>query len=123
MEHDETLAASRTELAEDRTILANERTFAGWLRTSLASIAIGVGFHALFQKMSPPWVPRMIATFFLLLSVAIVVLAERRAAAVMARLQSHVVVTAEVMNLRALSTCVAIGAGALIFAIWTATFD
>lgn len=123
MQHEETSTASRTELAEDRTILANERTFAGWLRTSLASIAIGVGFHALFQKMSPAWVPRMIATFFLLLAIAIVVLAERRAAAVMQRLKSHVVIKAKAMNLRLLSTCVATGSAALILAIWTARFD
>src|SRR5687767_1548938 len=32
---------SRTDLAEDRTILANERTFAGWMRTALACVAIG----------------------------------------------------------------------------------
>ena len=45
---------SRTNLAEDRTILANERTFAGWMRTSLAAIAIGVGFNALFARLEPP---------------------------------------------------------------------
>ncbi len=44
---------SRTDLAEDRTILANERTFAGWMRTALACVAIGVGFHALFPKLEP----------------------------------------------------------------------
>ncbi|HEY9553776.1 DUF202 domain-containing protein [Allosphingosinicella sp.] len=40
-------------MAEDRTVLANERTFAGWVRTGLATIAIGLGFSALFRQMEP----------------------------------------------------------------------
>lgn len=111
-------AVSRTDLAEDRTVLANERTFAGWMRTSLASVAIGVGFHALFPAMSPSWVPRAIATAFLLLAVAIIVMAERRAAAVMDRLSAHVVVTVRPMNLRTLAGAIAVGALTLICAIW-----
>lgn len=109
---------TRNDLAEDRTILANERTFAGWTRTSLASVAIGVGFHALFATFTPPWVPRAIATLFLLLAIAIIVLAERRAASVLARLSTHVVTTAKPMNLKALTAAVAIGSLALILAIW-----
>jgi putative membrane protein len=109
---------SRTDLAEDRTILANERTFAGWVRTALACVAIGVGFQALFQKMSPPWVPRAIATAFLLLGIVLVVLAERRAAAVMKRLSTHVVETARAMNLRLFTAIISLGAAALIAAIW-----
>ena len=111
-------AVSRTDLAEDRTVLANERTFAGWMRTSLASVAIGVGFHALFPAMSPSWVPRAIATAFLLLAVAIIVMAERRVAAVMDRLSAHVVVTVRPMNLRTLAGAIAVGALTLICAIW-----
>ena len=114
---------SRTDLAEDRTILANERTFAGWMRTSLASVAIGVGFHALFPRMEPPWVPRVIATSFLLLAILVIVSAERRAAAVMDRLSAHVVVTARAMNLRIFATAVTLGASGLIAAIWLVRFD
>lgn len=109
------------DLAEDRTVLANERTFAGWMRTSLASVAIGVGFHALFPAMSPSWVPRAIATAFLLLAVAIIIMAERRAAAVMDRLSAHVVETVKPMNLRTLAGAIAAGAIALICAIWLAS--
>lgn len=113
-----THSPSRTDLAEDRTILANERTFAGWVRTALACVAIGVGFQALFQRMNPPWVPRAIATAFLLLGIVLVVLAERRAAAVMTRLSTHVVETAKAMNLRLFTAIIALGATALIAAIW-----
>lgn len=111
-------AASRTDLAEDRTILANERTFAGWMRTSLACVALGVGFHALFRTMQPDWLPRAIATAFLILSILVIVLAERRASAVTARLSSHVVETAQGINLRLFTTVVSLGAAALITAIW-----
>ena len=109
---------SRTALAEDRTILANERTFAGWMRTALASVALGVGFHALFPTMQPSWLPRAIASAFLLLAILVIVLAERRAAAVMRRLNAHVVVTARAVNLRLFAVAVSLGAAALIVAIW-----
>ena len=114
--------ASRHDLAEDRTILANERTFAGWMRTSLASVAIGVGFHALFQTMEPAWLPRAIATGFLILSIMIIVAAERRSVAVARRLSPHVVETARSMNLRLFAAFISLGAGALIFAIWSFRF-
>lgn len=111
-------AATRTELAEDRTILANERTFAGWMRTSLGCIAIGVGFHALFGRMEPSWIPRGIATLFLLLACGIAWLAARRAAAVTRRLNPHVVVSARRMNLELIAAVVSLAAAALGLAIW-----
>ena len=113
---------SRTDLAEDRTILANERTFAGWMRTALACVAIGVGFQALFQKMEPAWLPRAIATAFLLMAIIVIILAERRASAVMRRLSAHVVVTAEPMNLRLFATVISLGAAILVGAIWVLDF-
>lgn len=109
---------SRTDLAEDRTILANERTFAGWIRTSLGCVAIGIGFHALFNRMEPSWAPRAIATGFLLLASAIAWLAVRRAAAVVRRLSPHLVVSARRMNLELIAGAVSLGAGALAVAIW-----
>lgn len=109
---------SRTELAEDRTILANERTYAGWMRTSLGCIAIGVGFHALFNRMEPDWVPRAIATGFLILAVAIAWLAVRRASAVLRRLNAHVILTAKTMNLDLFAGAISLGALALAAAIW-----
>ena len=112
---------SRTDLAEDRTLLANERTFAGWVRTSFGSIAIGVGFHALFNQMQPPWAPRAIASGFLLLAVTVVWLAVRRASAVMQRLSPHVVGSARKMNLELIASAVTVGAAALAAVIWLPT--
>ncbi len=113
---------SRTDLAEDRTILASERTFAGWMRTSLACVAIGVGFNALFQKMQPEWVPRAIATGFLLLAILVIISAELRASAVMKRLSAHVVVTSKTINLRLFAAATSAGSAALIIAIWLVDF-
>lgn len=109
---------SREELAEDRTILANERTFNSWLRSALGCIAIGVGFQGLFPSMEPAWVPRAIASAFLLLAVLIVIMAERRAAAVIRRTNAHVIQRAKSMNLRLVATLVSAGALALLIAIW-----
>lgn len=110
--------ASKTDLAEDRTILANERTFGSWVRTSLGCIAIGVGFHALFNKVEPSWVPRLIATGFLALAAFIVWLAARRAAAVTKRLSTHVVDRAQRVNLNLIASAVSLGAITLAGAIW-----
>ena len=93
------------------------------MRTSLASVAIGVGFHALFSRMEPAWVPRAIATAFLLLAIIVILSAERRAAAVMERLSAHVVVTARTINLRIFAAAVALGSAALIAAIWLVRFE
>jgi putative membrane protein len=109
---------SQTDFAEDRTILANERTFGSWVRTSLGCIAIGVGFHALFNKVEPSWVPRLIATGFLALAAVIVWLAARRAAAVTKRLSTHVVDRAQRVNLNVIAAAVSLGAITLAGAIW-----
>ena len=110
---------SRNDLSEDRTILANERTFGSWMRTSLGCVAIGVGFKGLFPTMEPAWVPRAIATGFLLLAILIIILAQRRAAEVITRLNAHAVVNARAVNLQIFAFLVSLGSIALIAAIWT----
>jgi putative membrane protein len=109
---------SPIELAEDRTILASERTFAAWIRTAIGCMALGIGFHALFNHMQPGWVPRLIATAFLLLAATISWLAARRAAAVMRRLSAHVVANARKVNLELIASAVSLCAAALALAIW-----
>jgi putative membrane protein len=109
---------TRIDLAEDRTLLANERTYAGWMRTGLAAVGIGVGFNALFQQMEPAWVPRAIASAFMLLGIAVAVAAERRACAVQDRLSPHVVVSAKAMKLKLITWTMAAATLALIGAIW-----
>ena len=59
-------AEDRTDFAEDRTILAVERTFSGWIRTGLATAAVAIGMQAVFGPFQPTWVPKAVATVFLL---------------------------------------------------------
>ncbi|MGA9582667.1 MAG: DUF202 domain-containing protein [Allosphingosinicella sp.] len=113
------MAHARTDLAEDRTALANERTYAGWMRTGFASVGVALGFHALFQKMEPAWMPRSIATVFLVIGALIFLGASRRAASVMERLSTHEVKTVRLRNLRILTAAILVAIGALIVAIWT----
>ena len=112
------LAEERTDLAEGRTILANERTFAGWMRTGMAAVGIGLGFQALFQRIEPAWVPKAIATLFLMVAVFVFIAAERRACAVVARLQPHEVKSFRRVNLRIITVALTAAALALIAALW-----
>jgi putative membrane protein len=112
------LASARTDFAEDRTVLANERTFASWYRTGFAAIGIGLGFNALFNRLEPEWVPKAIATAFILIGILVFVAAERRACAVFARLHAHQVTTVKIRNLRFFTIAATAAAVALIAAIW-----
>ena len=109
---------SRNDFAEDRTILANERTYASWMRTSLATIAIGIAFERLYGSLQPLWLPRLIATSFLLLAVLIIVLAERRASSVLRNLNPHEIERAKPLYLRLFTTLIALAAIMLAVAIW-----
>jgi putative membrane protein len=108
----------RTDLAEDRTILANERTFASWFRTGFAAVGIGLGFQALFVRMEPSWVPRVIATLFLLLGIFLFVAAERRACEVFGHLKAHEVKGFGNARLRLMTIAASAGVLALIAAMW-----
>jgi putative membrane protein len=112
------LAEDRTDLAEDRTVLANERTYGGWMRTGFAAVALGVGFNALFERMEPAWIPKGIATTFLLIAIFIFVSAERRSVKIMERLHTHKVTTFGLGNLRILSIGAIAATLALVAALW-----
>jgi putative membrane protein len=116
------LAQTRTEFAEDRTVLANERTFAGWLRTGYAGIGIGLAFNALFNRIEPAWVPKLVATVFLLIAVTIFFAAQRRACAVLRRLDSHQVRTLRASNVRLITWTSIAATLVLIGVIWLARF-
>lgn len=90
------------------------------MRTSFGALALGIGFQALFGEMQPTWLPRAIATTFLLLAIFLIFQAERRAAAVMARMNAHVIITAKPLNLRLFAAVIAAASVALIAAIWLA---
>lgn len=117
-EDKEELAEDRTDLAEDRTVMANERTYAGWMRTGFAAVAVGLGFQALFNKLEPEWIPKAIATVFLLVAIPIFIGAERRACAVIDRLNTHQVKTVNIRNLRIVTYVIVLAILALIAALW-----
>lgn len=112
------LAEDRTELAEDRTLLANERTFAGWMRTGLSSVGIGLGFHALFNRMEPGWVPRAIATTFMLVGAFVFLAAQRRASKVTGRLDAHKVTAFSPVNLKLITWAMILTTVMLIASLW-----
>ena len=112
------LARDRTDLAEDRTILAHERSFAGWVRTGMAAVGIGLGFNALFSELEPAWVPKTIASVFLLVAIHIFLSADRRARQIVDRLEAHSVAALKPMRIRLLSWLLSLATLALIGAIW-----
>jgi putative membrane protein len=112
------LARLRTDFSEDRTVLANERTFASWVRTGFAGIGIGLAFNALFTRIQPEWLPKLIASVFLLIAITIFVAAERRACAVLNRLHAHQVTTIKVTNLRLITIAAVAATIGLLAVIW-----
>jgi putative membrane protein len=112
------LAEERTHFAEDRTVQATERTFAGWIRTAFAAIGVGVGFHALFGELQPLWLPKSIASLFILLAAAIAYTAERRACRTFGRLKAHEVAPFGTPSIRWVSWSVIAASLALIAALW-----
>jgi len=111
-------ARYRNDLAEDRTVLANERTFASWMRTGFAAIGIGLAFNALFTRIRPEWVPKLIATVFLLIAILIFIAAEQRACIVLHRLHTHEVATIKIANMRIMTIAAVVTTTALIGIIW-----
>ncbi|MFQ1699338.1 YidH family protein [Loktanella agnita] len=83
------LAETRTDWAEDRTILANERTFAGWMRTGMACVAIAIGLKAVFGDFDPTWGAKAVATIFLVAAIGIFWSARQRACATLSRLNQR----------------------------------
>jgi putative membrane protein len=118
-EHDRSdMAESRTDLAEDRTVLAHERSFASWLRTGMASVAIALGFNALFRSLEPTWAAKAIATVFLIIAIFIFTSAERRACSIMAKLQPHRVAALKPLRIRVMARALVGATLALTAAMW-----
>ena len=114
-------AEFRTDLAEDRNIMAMERTFAGWMRTAFAAIGIGLGFRALFSAWDPSWLPKAIATAFILGGGWLAITAERRACKTLARLNTHEFEAISTPNFKVMAYGVGIGALVLVIGLWVLT--
>ncbi len=113
------LADERTEWAEDRTVMANERTFAGWMRTGLAAVGIGIGFNALFGKLDPQWLAQLIATIFICIGIFIFYAAQHKACSVLKRLTTHSAAPMRHINMRLISLAMSAAGVMLIVGLWT----
>ena len=89
MSNSNELAESRTDWAEDRTILANERTFAGWMRTGMASLALAVGLKAVFGDFDPTWAAKAVASVFVGVAIYIFWAAQHSACQTLGRLNDN----------------------------------
>ena len=112
------LAENRTDFAEDRTLMAVERTMASWIGTGFGAIGVGLGLRALFARIEPSWVPRLLSTIFLLLAIFVVISAEQRMCRALERYSSHQVVPPSRRGLKLAAYAVAAAAAILIPAIW-----
>jgi putative membrane protein len=117
------LASDRTNMAEDRTVLAHERSFAGWVRTGMAGVGIGLAFNALFRSLDPTWVPKLIATSFLILSIFIFLSAQQRACRALERMESHRVAELRPIGIRLIAWLLSLATTALIAALWLLAAD
>lgn len=114
------LAKDRTDWAEDRTILANERTFAGWMRTGMASVALAVGLRAVFGEFDPTWVAKTIASLFILTAAYIFWAAQQSACQTLSRLDDTDAHAQPMTRMRILAATFGAGAisvGAVLWAL------
>ncbi|KHK91561.1 YidH family protein [Novosphingobium malaysiense] len=112
------LAKDRTDWAEDRTVMANERTYAGWVRTGLAAVGIGIGFNALFAKLDPAWLPRALASCFIAVGILIFLLARHKAGGVLDRLSAHRASPLPKRQINMIAGLLSLASAALIVALW-----
>ncbi len=111
-------AEDRTDMAADRTMLANERTFAGWARTALACIGVGLGFQAIFDPVEKAWIAKTIATTIIGLGIFIIWLAAIRAAKMNGPSQDEDMRLMKPTNFKAIAIALSVSAIMLIAAIW-----
>ncbi|MEL6290119.1 MAG: DUF202 domain-containing protein [Pseudomonadota bacterium] len=112
------LAEDRTDWAEDRTVLANERTFAGWMRTGMSAVAIGIGIHAIFKATEPTWLAKVGALAFIAIGILIFFVARTAACKMIARLNAHTAEPVTGGRLTLIATAFAIASGFVGVILW-----
>lgn len=112
-------AGTRTRWAEDRTVLAHERTFSGWMRTGLGSVGVAIGLRAVFGAAQPTWVPKTVATVFLVAAIVIFWSARNQARIALGRLDSHDAEAQPRRSFTALATILTLGTVATGAVLWS----
>lgn len=98
--------------------MAVERTMASWTSASFAAIGVGLGLHALFARIEPAWMPKLVASLFISLGIVMVISAERRMCSAITRLSAHRIQPPTRLGLRLSAYGVAAAALILIGAVW-----
>ncbi|MEY1556359.1 YidH family protein [Yoonia sp. R2331] len=70
-------------------MLANERTFAAWMRTGMACVAIAIGLKAIFGATEPTWMAKLVAEFFIVIAIVIFCTAAARSQKAQRRIEEH----------------------------------
>ncbi|WP_299684230.1 DUF202 domain-containing protein [uncultured Tateyamaria sp.] len=112
------LADTRTAWAEDRTMLANERTFAGWMRTGMACIALALGLKAVFKDTDYPLVAKGVAEVFILVAVLIFWAAVTKCRETQKRMKEHDVEAQSHQRMTTLASILTLGALATGVILW-----
>ncbi|WP_281824237.1 DUF202 domain-containing protein [Jannaschia rubra] len=113
------MAEERTRWSEDRTALSNERTFAGWMRTGMAALAVAIGLRAVFSAAEPTWVPKSIATIFIVAALVIFWTARYNAGKAHDRLSTHEAEAQSARVFTLLTVTFSIGSVATGVVLWT----
>lgn len=112
------LAEERTDLAEDRTMMAVERTMASWMGSGMGLIGLGLGLRAVFGEFEPWWVPRAMATFFMLLAIVLVQGAKNRMCGALARMSGNWVDPPDTRGIVYGAYGISLGALVMIAGVW-----
>lgn len=112
------LADTRTDWAEDRTMLANERTFAGWMRTGMACIALALGLKAVFKDTAYPLLAKGVAEVFIIVAILIFWAAATKSKQAQRRMDDHDVEAQSHHHMTILATVLTFGAGATGVILW-----
>ncbi len=112
------LADTRTAWAEDRTMLANERTFAGWMRTGMACIALALGLKAVFKDTDYPLVAKAVAELFIVVAILIFWAAVTKCRETQKRMKDHDVEAQSHQRMTTLASILTLGALATGVILW-----
>ena len=112
------LAEERTDWSEDRTALAMERTFAGWMRTGMASVALALGLKALFRPFEPTWLPKLVATAFILVAILVFWTARQAICRAAGRIETHEAVRLHPSRATLIASALSVSAAAAGAILW-----
>lgn len=112
------LADTRTAWAEDRTMLANERTFAGWMRTGMACIALALGLKAVFKDTTYPLIAKSVAEVFIVVAILIFWAAVTKCRETHKRMDGHDINAQSHQRMTTLASILTFGALATGLILW-----